>query len=148
LCEPAPLDPLDAEPHEPVVDQHVVAGLEDRAEHGGADREVAVGGRVLARDHHVRAPRQLERLPEVADAQLRALEVADQRHRPPGRLLRVSDPASPFGDVGMLAVREVEAGAVHPRLDEVGDRLRRGRCGPDRGDDLRPADVVAHRGSA
>ena len=44
------LDRLDPQLHVPVVDEHVVPDLEDGAEHGGADREVAVAGGVLAGD--------------------------------------------------------------------------------------------------
>ena len=38
------LDAVDAEPHEPVVDQHVVARLEHLADHRRADRQLAVRG--------------------------------------------------------------------------------------------------------
>ena len=38
----AVLDLADAQPHEPVVDQHVVARLQHVADHGGRDGQLAV----------------------------------------------------------------------------------------------------------
>ena len=43
----------DPQPHRAVVDQDVEAGLEDRAEHGRRDRQVAVLRAVLAGDRHL-----------------------------------------------------------------------------------------------
>ena len=51
----AALDRLDPELDVTVVDQDVVADLEDGAEHGRADRQVAVVRGVLARDDDGRA---------------------------------------------------------------------------------------------
>ena len=60
-ARPATLDRLDPEPDVAVVDQHVVADLEHRAEDGGADREVAVLHGVLAGDHEGRAALERDR---------------------------------------------------------------------------------------
>ncbi len=77
----APLDAVDAQPHHPVVDEHVVSRLEHRSEHRRADRDVAVLGGVLAGDHDGVAVLELDVGVEVTDAQLGALEVGDQRDR-------------------------------------------------------------------
>ena len=66
----AALDRLDTELYSAVVDQHVVADLEDRAEDGGADRQVAGMRCVFTRDNHGGAPLELDGRVEIADAEL------------------------------------------------------------------------------
>ena len=68
----------------PVVDEDVVARLQDGAEHGGADRQVVVLRRVLAGDHDGVAVGELDVRVEIADAELRPLQVGDQRDRSAG----------------------------------------------------------------
>ena len=94
-ARPAALDRLDAQLDVPVVDEHVVADLEHGAEHGGADREVAVARRVLPGDDDGVAALERDGLGEVADAELRALQVGDQRDRPAGRRLGLAHALRP-----------------------------------------------------
>ena len=139
----AAVDVDDAEPHGAVVDQDVEARLEHRAEHRRRDRKVAVLGDVLARDRHVRAALERDGLGEVADAELRPLQVGDQRHRAPDLVLERADRLRARPVVLVGAVREVQAGAVdHAHQLLQNRRLRRG--GPDRGDDLRAAGDDRH----
>ena len=140
----AALDLLDAEPDEPVVDEHVVPGLEHRPEHGRAHGQVVGLRRVLAGDHDRVAVRELEIGVEIADAELRPLQVGDQRDRPPGRGLRLTDESRGPRVVVLRAVGEVEAGAVHAGLDQRGQDLRARRRRPDGRDDLRAAGVPGH----
>ena len=73
---------------------------------------------------------------QVADAQLRALEVGDDRDRAVLRLALFGDQACGLRVVLVRAVREVQAGAVdHP--DELTQRVGGRRRRTDRGDDLR-----------
>ncbi len=79
----AALDLVDAEPDEPVVDQHLVARLEHVADHRRRDRQLAVRRRLLGADRDLVAGVEDDRLLELADAQLRALQVGDERDRAP-----------------------------------------------------------------
>ena len=81
---------LDGQAHEPVVDQDLVPGLEHLGEDGGHHRQVAGSARALAGDVHRVALDEDPRSVEVADADLRPLEVGDQRERPAGPLLRLA----------------------------------------------------------
>ena len=76
----AVLDLLDAQPHEAVVDQDVVTRLEDLPDHLGQHLELTVG-RAVAGDDDLLAARERHGLGQVADAELRALEVGDQGER-------------------------------------------------------------------
>ena len=80
-----------------------------------------------------------ERLEEIADPELRALEVGDQRERAANLLLRVAQEPNGLRVLLVRAVGEVEAGAVHARVDQRLDRLLVRRRRPDRRDDLRAA---------
>ena len=86
----AVLDLLHREPDEAVVDQDVVAGTQHLADHRGRDRQLAVGGRLLADDDHLLVLQQDARRRQVADPELRALQVGDQRERLPALLLHLA----------------------------------------------------------
>ena len=139
----ATVDRGDAEPHGAVVDQHVETGLEHGAEDGRRDRQVVAAGGILAGDRQLFAALEHDRLRELADAELRALEVGDQRDRPADLLLQAADQLRTRPVILVRAVREVETGAVdgaHELLERHGIRRRR----PDRGDDLRAARGEGH----
>ena len=111
--------------------------LKHLADRSGGDRKLAVAP-VGADDHsHLVSLAEVERFHEIADPELRPLQVADQRERPTGLLFGIPDELGPGRVVVVGSVREVEAGRVHSRLDEPVDQLggRRGRT--DRGNDLR-----------
>ena len=132
---PAAVDGADAQTHRAVVDEHVEARLQHRAEHGRRDREVVTLGDVFACDRHILPTLEQDRLGELADAKLRALQVGDQRHRAPDLVLQRADQRRARAVILVRAVREVQASSVddaHQLLQD--DRIRRGR--PDRGDDL------------
>jgi hypothetical protein len=82
---------------------------------------------------------ELHRAVELADPELRALQVGDQGQRPADLALGLADETGALGVLLAAAVREVEPRGVDPGLDERGDTLGAARCGADRGDDFRPA---------
>ena len=113
-----PLDLVDAEPNEPVVDQHLVAGLEHVPDHRRRDRELAVSRRLLGADADLVAGVEHHGLRELADAQLGPLQVADERDRAADLGRDLPDEPGPLGVIGMRAMREVEADGVDAGLDE------------------------------
>ena len=134
------LDLVDAQANHPVVDQHLMARPEHPADRSRGDRQLAVAGDAVSEhDRDLIALQQVERLVEAADAELRALQVADQRERAADVLLDVAHELGPRGVVLVRAVGEVEARRVHPRIDERAQRFRRRAGGADRRNDLRPA---------
>ncbi len=139
----AALDLRHAEADEPVVDEEVVPGLEHGSQHVRADGEVALARAVLAGDHDLRTPFQRDRRRELADPELRALQVGDQRDRPLGRRLGLAQQAGALRVVFVRPVGHVEPAAVHPRVDQSGDRLGRRRGRADRGHDLRASHVAS-----
>ena len=95
---------LDAEPDEPVVDQHLVPGLENVPDHGRGNRQLAVGRGFLCTDADLVAFVEDDRFRELADPELRPLQVADQRHWTPDVGCDLSHEPGPCG---MLLVRAV-----------------------------------------
>ena len=79
----APFHPLDAESNVPVVDEHLVVGLEHRPQDVGRNRNVVRTAPVLAGDDHGVADLEIDGCGEVADPDLGPLQVGDQRERPP-----------------------------------------------------------------
>jgi hypothetical protein len=137
-------DLVDAKADEAVVDQDLVARVEDTEQCGGHDRQVAVRRMPFPGDRH---PVPFDEHPgslEVADPNLRALEVCDEGERTPGALLRLPHETRALAVLLMGAVGEVEPRRVHARRHEPVDHLdaRGGR--PDRAHDLRTAEAVAH----
>jgi hypothetical protein len=132
---------LDPHDHPAVVEQQRVAGLHVVHEvlvvepDPGLVAELAVDveGEAVALD-------QLDLAgAELADADLRALQV---REHPDVAPEPVGDLADPFHHRGVLldgAVREVDAHDVDPRQDHPLEHGRVGRGGAERGDDLRGA---------
>src|SRR5262249_16066201 len=131
-----------------VVDQHLVTRAQHLADGRGRDRELA-GLAVRADDNgDAVAGRQLHRPREVADADLRPLQVADQGDRPARALLRFAHERRADTVVVMGAVRKIEPRGVHARRDERVELLGRRGCRPDRGDDLRsPRTDGGHEGN-
>ena len=111
-------DLLDLEPHQPVVDQHLVAGTQHFADRRRRDRQLAVLSVHPDDDDDLLARQQLHRRGEVADADLRALQVADQRDGTAGALLRLPDEPRAGGVIVMRAVGKVEARGIHAGGDE------------------------------
>ena len=134
----------DGEPHEAVVDQDVVARPEHLADHGRRDRQLAVGGRLLADDDHLLVLQQDARRRQVADPELRALQVGDQRERLAGLLLHLAHDLRALGVILVVAVREIEADRVDAGVDQRTHRVVGRRDRPDGGDDLRPAALGSH----
>ena len=128
----------DLQVDEAVVDQNVLPGLEDLGEHRRADGQVSRLARAVAREDDLVAAGQHHRPRKVADAELRALQVGDERQRPAGAILSLAYEASPLGMGFVRAVREVEPRRVHPRVDELVEHLAGRGGGADRADDLRP----------
>ena len=72
---------VDAEPDVAVVDEDLVTGFEHRAEDVRRNREIVRAAEVLPGDDDGRASLELGGSVELADPDLRALEVGDQRER-------------------------------------------------------------------
>ena len=140
-----PARPPRPQPHEPVVDQHVVprprAPRRSRPARSGARRswDASSPTTSISSPLHERARRR-----DLADAQLRPLEVGDQRDRPAELGLHRAHDAAPRRVVLVRAVREVEARGVHPGLRECANLLGRRRDGADRRHDLRSATLSGH----
>ncbi len=141
----AVVDPVDPQADVPVVDQHLVARTEDRAEHRRADRDVVSGRELLAGNHDGVAGGERDVGGQIGDAQLRPLEIGDQRDRAPGRRLGCPHDLRRARVVLVRAVRKVQSRTVHPGLDQRRDDGGVGRGRTDRRDDLRPPDVTRHR---
>ena len=122
-------DLLDAEPNEPVVDEDVVARLENLADHRGKYRKLPRPGAV-AGDGDLLALLEPHRAADVADPELGALQVGDERDRAPHLLLRLPHHPCVLGVLLVRPVREVQARTVHSGARERGDALlrRRGRA--------------------
>ena len=106
-------DLLDREADQAVVDQDVVPGLEHLGDRRGSDDEVAPAGVPGTRDVHGGVRREHARAVELGDPELRALQVCDQRERPPELGLNGTDPLGAGSVLVVRAVREVEADGVH-----------------------------------
>ena len=120
------LDRLDAELDVAVVDQHVVADLEHRAEDGGADREGRPSRAASSPAITTVAPRSsMIGCLEVADPELRPLQVGDQSDRPAGARLRLAHAGRAQAVVVVVAVGHVEPRTVHAGGDQGGERLGR-----------------------
>src|SRR5262249_18156589 len=94
-------------------------------------------------DGDVLAVPEHDRLREIADAELRPLQVGNERDRPAGLLLRLAHALHALGVVGLRTVRQVEAHGVHAGGHELAQVLRRSRRRPEGRDDLRAA-LVDH----
>src|SRR5262249_4500305 len=132
-----------------VADGPLGTGAQHLTDGRGRDRELA-GLAVRADDDgDAVARRQLHRpRGEVADADLRPLQVADQGDRPARALLRFAHERRADTVVVMGAVRKIEPRGVHARGDERVELLGRRGCRPDRGDDLRsPRTDGGHEGN-
>ena len=75
-----------------VVHEDVVVRLEHRAENGRRDREIPFARRVLVRDDDGITHVEIDRSREIADPELRPLEIGDQRKWPTGRSLDCPNP--------------------------------------------------------
>ena len=116
------------------------SGSSTDPEHRGRDREIAVARRIVARDDDRLARPRVDRLGELADPELRPLEVGDERQRPPGAGLRLAHaprrsararscvPCEKFSRAPSMPA-SIEPRRAPLSLDERADR----------GDDLRPA---------
>jgi hypothetical protein len=130
-------DFFDAQPHQPVVDEHVVAGLEHLADDRGRDRKLSVRPVVGADDRDVCSRRDRHRRGQPADADLRPLQVGDQRQRAADCFLHLAQEFCAPRVLFLLAVREVQPGRIRSGLDERAQRVERVASGADRRDDLR-----------
>ena len=76
---------------------------------------------------------------QVADAELRALQVGDDRDRTADLRRDLADEPRALGVLLVRSVREVQPDGVDPRADERAEAVSRVRCRTERRDDLRPA---------
>ena len=76
---------------------------------------------------------------ELADPQLRAGQVLEDRDRAAGAVGGVAHALRGLGVLLGAAVGEVQPGDVHPRVDHLDEDLGVARGGADGGDDLRAA---------
>ena len=130
---------LDAEPDEPVVDQHLVAGLQHVPDYRRRDRQLAVARRLLRTDLDLVARVEDDRLGQLADAQLRPLQVGDERDRAADIGRDLAHEPGTLGVPFVRAVREVEADRVDARLNQCAQALARFGRRSERCHDLRLA---------
>ena len=116
------LDLLHLQMNVPVVDQQVVPRLQYLADDGGQNRDLAVTRRGRERDHDLLVAGEPDRLGKASHADLRTLQIGDQRERPSELLLRGPDVARSLRVLLVRAVGEVEPRGVHPGPRE-GDHL-------------------------
>src|SRR5690606_493026 len=143
------LDLFDPELHQAVVEQKDVAAAHVLRQAEVADADLGgVPGRRVGAGHEVEALARAQLHPafgEALDAQLGPGQVGEDAdldadrgssgaHRVRARHLRFR-----------LPVREVEPHHVHAGTQQRLQHARRVGCGTERGDDPRPAPVVAHR---
>ncbi len=134
------------EAHVAVVDQDVVAGPQHRAEDGRArPAGRRPGRRPRRRSRPCRRRASSTSAVELADAELRPLQVGDERDRPAGVLLGLADELarvrawSSCVPCDMLSRAPSMPASISAAI--ISGR-RRGR--PDGGDDLRAAGVTGH----
>src|SRR5439155_15808175 len=114
--------------------------------HRGQDRELTVARARLADHGDVRAGLELDRLLKLADPELWALQVGDERKRTALLLLDLADELRPGRVILVAAVRHVQPGGVHARGDERAHGLERRGRGTDRRDDLGAARWLGRQG--
>src|SRR5205814_7633793 len=88
-----------------VVDQHVVARPQHLADGSRHDRQLPVPRRPLAGDHHLLAGDEDAWRGQVADPELRPLQVGDQSQRPAELGLDATDELRAGGVILVRAVR-------------------------------------------
>ena len=87
----------------------------------GLDRQLAVAARLLRRDDDLLAALERDGLGEVADPQLRPLQVGDQRDRPPELLLRLRGRPAPAPRAPRASRARSSGGAASiPPASELG----------------------------
>ncbi len=126
---------LDAQANVTVVDQNIVARLEHLAHDRRGHRQVDL--RALRPDEHLLAFRDRHGSGEVSDAQLRPLQVGDERQGAAVLPLDVPHCSRPLRMLSLRAVREVEPNRIRSGVHDLVDAACRRRA--ERGDDLRPA---------
>jgi hypothetical protein len=132
-------DLVDAQADEPVVDEDVVAGLQHLADDRGRDGQLAVRRELFRADDDVLPAHEEPRLRQVADAELRALEVGDERDRAADLRRDLAHEPRALRMLLVRAVREVQPHRVDARADEVVEPVGRRRGRSERRDDLRSA---------
>ena len=153
--QPAHLDPCDhartlhrrdPRPHHAVVDQHLAAGRDGLGDTRVGHVQIA-GGTLAGRGEDERvAGAHRARLADPPDADLRPLQVGDHGERAADQGLGAAHRGERLAVHLVVAVGEVQPGGVHARPRELLDRVRIGRCRPDRAHDLGPARPgVGHR---
>ena len=136
-------DRVDPQADGAVGEVHDLVALDRRGQAGVGDEQprgvtlTAVGsaherGRVAGLELH-------DAVAELADPELRAREVLQDRDLAAGATGGVADPARGFRVLVRAAVGEVQPGDVHPGFDHSGEHLGIAGGGPDGGDDLRAA---------
>ena len=137
---------LDAQPDEPVVDQHVVPGLEHLADHGRRDRQLAVAARPPRRTTTISSPgrehdaaRRGRRCAASGPGGRRSARAAGRAPPATSRTSRARSRVLLVRAVREVEPRGVHAGARRARAASRASRRRR----PDRRHDLRPPRIAA-----
>ena len=104
----------------------------------GRDGQFAVYGGVLGADDDLLALRQDHGRGELADAELRALQVGDERDRAADLGGDLTDEPRALGVILVLSVRQVQPHSVDAGGDQLAQALPRVRCRTKRRHDLRP----------
>ncbi len=106
---------------EPVVDEDPIAGVHIERERVVCDGDLAGAGEVLGNQHHFIARLEQKGAGQLADPDPRTLEITQDRDRLAARGGGATHSGDRFGVLRVRPVREVDAGDVHPRVDQVAD---------------------------
>ena len=104
------------------------------------DGKLAVANGAVRRKHDVAAIRQSERRRQLADANPRPLQIAENGNRTSEGVGRLTDQRNIRRMLLVRAMREVDASYIEPGLEEAAQRVGRTAGRPERADDLRAAE--------
>ena len=125
----------------PVVDENSIADVHVVGEMIVRDRDLAFAFETFVHENEILALLDVDRAGDVAHANARALQVAKDGDRTIELFRDAANHLDRLGVLRMRAVREVEAGDVHARIDQPADALIGRARGTKRADDLGARDV-------
>jgi hypothetical protein len=129
---------ITTQPQLAVVDQQALA-LAQHAEQfgvGQADARFVARRRIAVEREVARMADHRLAIPELADPQLRPLQVAEDRNRAAKALLDRADRGDGFGMSGVVAVAHVDAEGVGAGAQQLFDHFRAAAGGAEGGKDL------------